>query len=47
MNSKEKLRRKLRIAAGDKQDLDRQILRLHKCFKEVEKNINRSKINKK
>jgi len=43
MGCKDKLIKKLGMAVSDKEELNRQILRLHKCMKEVEKNLNRSK----
>ncbi len=43
MKSKDRLLKKLQIAVCDKRELDRQILHLHKCFKEAAKCLNRSK----
>lgn len=46
MGMKGKITKSLRSATSDKEDLNRQVLKLHKCFKEVEKELSRGKKSK-
>ena len=43
MTLKEKIVQCLRCATCDKEALNRRLLKWHKCFKEVEKELNRCK----
>lgn len=43
MDLKTKLTRSLRSSTSDKEALNRKILKWHKCFKEVEKTLNKGK----
>lgn len=43
MDLKTRIVRSLRSSTSDKEDLNRKILKWHKCFKEVEKVVNRGK----
>lgn len=43
MDLKTKMVKSLRSATSDKESMNRQILKLHKSFKEVEKVLNRGK----
>ena len=43
MTLKEKIVRRLRCATCDKEALNRRLLKWRKCFKEVEKELNRCK----
>lgn len=46
MDFKTKITRSLRSSTSDQEELNRKILRWHKCFKEVEKVLNRGRKRK-
>ncbi len=43
MGLKDKITKNLRSSTSDKEALNRQILKWHKCFKEVEKILNKGR----